>query len=190
MHWKQEEEYRTNTFYVQHGAPCTSAGVQVWYFYCNRSGKYKAKGEGKRALKTQGSSKIGMFCSAHMKVKQTLSEEKVTIEYCSSHHTHEPDKDIAHLQMPEQLRLSVTAKLTQRITIDKFLESIRETIGAKGLQHEHLSSRQDLRNFIYNIEGIEKHPNEPTSVAAWVHEMQSVEFDPVIALSKSLTTSN
>ena len=187
MHWKQEEEYRTNTFYVQHRAPCTtSTGVQVWYFYCNRSGKYKAKGEGKRALKTQGSSKIGKFCSSHMKVRQSLSAEKVSVEYCCTHHNHEPDEDIAHLRMPEQLRLSIAAKLTQGITIDKILDSIRDTVGDNGLQRQHLSSRQDLRNIMrqYNIEGIEKHPNDPTSVAAWVHEMQSMQFDPVIAFKQ------
>lgn len=88
--------------------------------------------------------------------------------------------------MPEQLRLCVAAKLMQGITIDKILDSIRDTVGAKGLQREHLSSRQDLRNIMwqYNIEGIEKHPNDPTSVAAWVHEMQSMEFDPVIVFKQ------
>jgi hypothetical protein len=186
MHWKQEEEYRTNSFYVQHRAPCTSTEAKVWYFYCNRSGKYQSKGDGQRTLKTQGSSKLGMFCSAHMRVMQKLSSEKVSVEYCCTHYNHEPDKDIAHLRMPEQLRLSIAAKLTQGVTFEKILDDIRDSVGAKGLQREHLTSRQDMRNIMrqYNIEGIEKHPNDHTSVSAWVHEMQSMEFDPVIVFKQ------
>ena len=43
---------------------------RYWYYYCNTSGSYEAKGKDKRSLKLQVTNKIGMYCTAHMTVQQ------------------------------------------------------------------------------------------------------------------------
>ena len=47
---------------------------------------------------------------------------------------------------------------------------------------EHIISRQDIRNVLheFNILGIEKHTNDHSSVHAWVTEMRSQEYNPVL----------
>ena len=186
MKWKREEETRTKSFYVQQCGPCTRCEARFWYFYCNRSGMYRMKKEGKRASKVQGSCKLGEYCTAHMKVTQGCSTENVTVEYYSTHHNHKPANDIVHLQMPEELRVSIAAKLLQGVTVDKILDEIRDSVSKTGLQREHLTTRQDVFNIKrqYNTEGIERHANDHSSVCAWVEEMKSMDFDPVIAFKK------
>ena len=47
LEWKNQEEKLTNTSYVQRTSCHQRLGVRLYYFYCNRSGVYKTKGEGK-----------------------------------------------------------------------------------------------------------------------------------------------
>ena len=56
--WKEAEENRTNSLYVQTCAPQIRGENQHLYYYCNHSGVYQAKGEGKRQLKIQDSPKL------------------------------------------------------------------------------------------------------------------------------------
>ena len=71
----------------------------------------------------------------------------------------------------------------QGVTIDKILDDIRDNVFETGLQWEHLTSKQDIINIKrqYNIEGIQRHQNDQTSVTSWVEEMESMEFNPVLA---------
>ena len=181
MRWKADEEVRTQSFYVQHCGSCVRGTVTWWYFYCNRSGHYQPKGSARRMLKSQGSSKIGNICTAHMKVQQVNATGYVTVHYCSSHHSHE--KEIAHLRIPENVRLSVAAKLKQGVTIERILDDIRDNMVGDDFTREHLTNRQDVRNVLnqYNIRGIEKHPSDHSSVCAWVSELRTSQgFDPII----------
>lgn len=66
--WKEEEERRTYSNYVQQCAPQLYGDKQHWYYYCNQSGSYKSKAKGKRQLKTQGTCKLEERCIAHMKI--------------------------------------------------------------------------------------------------------------------------
>ena len=179
MEWKLEEESRTNSFFVQHSAAHIREDAKCWYFYCNRSGLYKGKGKNARALKSQGSCKIGEICAAHMKIRQVHTTGVGTLEYCSTHHNHVPE--IAHLPMPESLRLIVASKLQQGISLARILDDVRDSV-AGSLGAETLLSKQSIHNIkrLYNIEGIEKHSNDQTSICAWVAEMQQMAFDPVV----------
>ena len=106
-------------------------------------------------------------------------EGHVTAHYCSTHHSHE--KQIAHLKIPEQVRLNIAAKLHQGVVIEKSTDDIRDNaIGESS--REHIISRQDIRNVLreFNILGIEKHTNDHSSVHAWVTEMRSQEYNPVL----------
>ena len=89
LEWKSVQEEKVDTCYVQHcGARTTQQNTKVWYFYCNRAGKYQPKGKGRRQLKSQGTSKIGEQCSAHLKVVQDVLTGSVKVTYCTTHHNH------------------------------------------------------------------------------------------------------
>ena len=65
MEWKASEEDATRTKYVKaRKDERQDHGVVKQYYYCHRSGHYKAKGCGLRHLKVQGSAKIGCLCPA------------------------------------------------------------------------------------------------------------------------------
>lgn len=57
--WKTEEEKITKSWFVQQRADRWTRSYKTSWFYCNRTGKFDSKGNGKRALKSQGSSKMG-----------------------------------------------------------------------------------------------------------------------------------
>ena len=88
MDWKVKEETKTNSHYIQLCAPQLYGENEHYYFYCNRSGQYTVKGKGKRQIKTQGTSKAGSTCTAHIKAVKTLTTGKITAHYCSTHSNH------------------------------------------------------------------------------------------------------
>ena len=72
----------------------------------------------------------------------------------------------------------------------KILDDIRDSVAENGLQREHLTMRQDIRNIsrkCYNIKGVEKHANDYLSIAAWVEEMKQMEFNPVVTFKQQGT---
>ena len=179
MTWKSAEEENINTSYVQHCGARTSTTAKVWYFYCNRAGKYKSKSSGKRQNKSQGTSKIGDQCSAHLKAVQHLNSGKVSVTYCNTHHNHAIK--LAHLRMPQHYKMELAAKLLQGVTMDRILDDIRDGITNR-IVRSHLVNRQDLHNLKrqYNIDGIIRHKNDLTSVTAWVEETRTLPFNPIL----------
>ena len=89
--------------------------------------------------------------------------------------------------MQDNTRLEIARKLQLGITIERILDDIRDSCQS-GIRREHLITRQDVRNvrLQYNIEGIMRHTNDLTSVKAWINEMKSLQYNPVI-LFNSLT---
>ena len=128
-------------------------------------------------MKMQGSSKIGQQCTAHMKVCQTHSGQ-VNIEYCD-YHNH--SVRIGHLSLPEHVCLTVAGKLREGVAIDSILDHIRDQ-ASDSLRREHLISHQDVHNVKrqYKIDGVEQHRNDQTSVCAWVEELQSLDYNPIV----------
>lgn len=174
--WKGEEEEKAQANYVQTSSTKASGETTHTYYYCNRSGACKAKGEGKRLPKSQGSCKLGEYCTSHMKVKE--SSIGVVVEYCQTHHNH--DVQLRHLRVPGSVRASVAAKLEAGVPITKILDEIRDSVPSLG--REHLITRQDVLNVkrACNIEGVQKHTNDQTSVRAWVCEMAELPYNPVV----------
>lgn len=97
-----------------------------------------------------------------MRVEHDNATGHVTLHYCPEHCGH--DK-IAHLRLPDDVRLNIAAKLQQGISMERILDDIRDTV-TDGIGRQHLANRQDVRNVLnqYNIRGIEKHPNDHSSV--------------------------
>ncbi len=158
--WKEEEEFRTNSQYVRKSAPYTDDTTRIYYYYCNRAGKYTSRGKQERQLKVQGTSKIGEQCSAHLKASVNVKSGHVTVLYCKTHQNHHTK--LAHLRMRENKRQEVASKLQSGVDMDRILDDIRETVNIDGVNRDHLINRQDLHNIKqqYNINGVRKHNND------------------------------
>ena len=148
--WKKEKEVKTNTQYVQKCAPYSDTNVKIWYYYCNHSGQYLPRGTNLRQLKTQGTSKIGEQCTAHIKATVILNTGRVKVQYCTTHHNH--SINLAHLQMHYSTRMTIAAKLQQGVSMERILDVIRNSVTNNGVNREHLVTRQDLHNIIILME--------------------------------------
>ena len=182
MTWKMEQEVNTQTSFVQHrGAKVRKCEeCTVTHYYCNRQGDYHPKGKGKRGMKSQGTCKLGETCTAYMKVIKCLKDGKIAVEYCTDH-SHEIA--IAHLRIPQDTRVSIAKKLQDGVNIDRVLDQVRDDVcGTLTLGRQHLVNKQDIRNIEkqFNVDGIQKHTADSQSVHAWVQELQSCEYKPVL----------
>ena len=183
--WKAEEQQKTKSEYNRKGAPYSDVNGQIWYYYCNKTGKYKPKGSNIRQMKLQGTCKIGKQCTAHMKVILKHGTSKVKVFYSSSHHNH--ITTLAHLRMPTTIRLKIAAKLQEGVGMDHILDSIRDSVTAEGINREHLVRRMDLHNIKhqYNISnGSMKHKNDLYSVDAWIQELKELAYNPVLVYKR------
>jgi len=180
--WKEDFEIKSASSFVLQCAPKQRNDYVAYYYYCNRSGHYNPRGKGERSLKLQGSSKLGTYCSAYIRLRKY--ESFIEAEICD-YHTHETK--LAHIRLPESIRCMIAAKLKDGVSITAILDSVRdnvETIGRK-----ELISRQDIHNIKhqYNIEGIQLHSSDYTSVSLWVENIKANVSDnenPVLLFKK------
>ena len=166
--WKKQEEMDTDTNYVQRTSSRVKLGSRVYYYYCNRSGQYTTKRNGKRCLMSQGTSKIGNYCTATITARQEANGH-VSVVFNSTHTNHAIQ--LAHLPIPTSVRLQIASKLHQGVKMDEILNFIRDSVVDK-MERKHLISKQDVHNIHrqFNIEGIKRHKNDLISVQAWVQE--------------------
>eukprot|EP00102_Acyrthosiphon_pisum_P025247 XP_016662457.1 PREDICTED: uncharacterized protein LOC107884565 [Acyrthosiphon pisum] len=95
--WKEKEELATSTRYVQHRGPKTNMDKTVTTkYYCHRSGVFKSKGKGERALKITGSCKIDQCCPSFIRTAAGLINIEAT--YCRTHLGHQ--NEIRFLPIP------------------------------------------------------------------------------------------
>ena len=93
------------------------------------------KGEGKQCMKSQGSGKIGTYCTAHMTVRQNEAG-LVYVENNSTHINH--SIELAHLMLPEDIRLEVASKLQQGVETERMLDNIRDMYKGKTMKGKNL----------------------------------------------------
>ena len=183
IEWKEKEEQRTQSWYVQDSSAKLYSKVKHYYFYCNRSGEYKGKDSSCRVrqLKTQGSSKAGKTCIAHMKVTEDIVSQKVTVEYCSTHNSH--DLQCCHLPIPQSVNHLIVAKLQDSVPVDDILDYIRDKYQHKERSREHLIKKRDIINIKrkLNVNCVHKHPNDLLSVCTWVEELKTLSYNPILA---------
>ena len=58
------------------------------------------------------------------------------------------------------------------------------------MTREHLVTRRDILNIKrqFNIEGIERNKNDHTSLQAWVEELHSQPYDPIVIFKQQGNT--
>lgn len=178
--WKEEEEKRTKASFVQHCGPRQRENAVVQYFYCNRSGFFVTKGEGKRNLKRQGSSKIGATCPAFIKFTLDRGTSRGTAEYCLDH-TH--PCDYAHLRLSEGVQRRVATHLAKGVKIEAILDDVR--CSAQASDRDAYIVRKDVHNIKHRIGNFsvdvkERQTENVTCLSMLVHEMSSQKFSPIL----------
>ena len=152
----------------------------VTHLVCNRSGNPRpSRSTGKRQQKSQGSCKSGEFCLSHMKVMVNASSGQVTVEYCSNHTGH--SSQIAHIPIPNQIKLEISSKLHAGVTVERIIDDIRNDVDG-GLKRKHLATKLDINNIKrkINLENVEKDKNDSVSVRAWVKQLEKKEYNPIL----------
>lgn len=114
--WKAAEELATKSYYVRNSSAKTYGTSKIHYLYCNRSG-HKAKGSGKRQLKLQGSCKIDKVCLSHIKAVENLESNMVSVEYCSTHTSH--NMELCHLPIPEAAKHAIALKVQEGVAVER-----------------------------------------------------------------------
>ena len=114
-----------------------------------------------------------------MKATKDLNTGEVVVKYCLTHHNH--DINIGHLRMQHDTRMKIAAQLQQGIPLERIMDNIRENT-TKGITREHLVTKQDIHNIKnhYNIQGVMRHSNDLTSVCAWVEELKTLPYNPIL----------
>ncbi len=186
LEWKDEEENLTDSWYVLHSAPNICDGNEYYYYYCNRAGKYKSWGSGKRALKSQGSSKLNMNCSAYIKAIKNVRSDCTTVVYSSTHYNHK--NQLRHLQISNTTKL-VAEKLEAGISPNRIIQDIRGSKSARGITRDHLISGKDVNN-ILNTDRIQRHSNDFVSVSTMVDEMQASDYNAVLLFKQQSENSS
>ena len=76
--------------------------------------------------------------------------------------------------------MEISSKLLQGISVDKILDSIRDS-GTATIGRQHIINKQDISNIKrkLNIDGIQRHNNDHFSVCAWVQEVEELDYNPV-----------
>ena len=180
LKWKSSEEESCFSNYVKHRGSVLKDSIRYSYFYCNRSGDLKSKGTGARNTKIQKSSKIGATCTAHMKVEESIANGSCKVSYCYTHCGHK--KDLAHIRMPKSLKAKISNQLQAGVSVDKIMYEIRDVSLSKGIKREHLVVKLDIKNIarLLNLDNIQKHSNDQTSVSLWVKEAINQDYNPVL----------
>lgn len=97
LQWKAEEEKTSSSSFVKHNATWHGKnGTEKILFYCHRSGNPKSVSESKRLLKSQGSCKLGSYCTAAIEVTRGKSGSYLAV-YFKMHFGHEQHIGFLHL---------------------------------------------------------------------------------------------
>ena len=145
----------TKSWYVKHRADRKTKHFTKSCLRCNRTGTFVSKSTGKRAMKSQGSSKTGCSCPAFITTRRYHATGKVQAEFCLKHVGHRQEN--AFNRMSKEMRTTIAAKLSQGISMTSVMDYIRDSMCGP-LNRDHLITRADLHNIKqqYNINCMQK----------------------------------
>ena len=81
----------------------------------------------------------------------TVTEDtitKINVFYCSHHSNPEPE--ICHLRVPEEVKNVVAAKLAEGVAIDRVLDDNRDSVSGT-IERKHLMNQQDILTLNTNL---------------------------------------
>ncbi|KAK3888861.1 hypothetical protein Pcinc_007127 [Petrolisthes cinctipes] len=140
--WKGSIEMDVGVNYTTHGGSWKSSEGKKQIFYCRRSGeksstKTQDTSEKKRTEKSQGTCKLGLYCTSSMEVVK--ADGRIRVTFYTDHHDHELGfPNLVHMVLPKSEKDRIAASkssscsqsmIMQGIEHHKILERVRETSG-------------------------------------------------------------
>ncbi|XP_043206050.1 uncharacterized protein LOC122372647 isoform X2 [Amphibalanus amphitrite] len=184
--WKMDQERRRGVFYRR----VSSRPGQKTLFECSRSGVHAPSGSGRRRLKSQGSSKLGVKCTSTLLMLQH-DDGTVTAVLHPHHHGHsEGAANLPHLRIPAGDRAIAKAQLAAGISTARVMRNMRERCGNDsdaGPSRAFWVQRKDIQNICRSI-GISaggdsnKHSNEVVSVRMHAEQLRSSDQHHLLTL--------
>ncbi|XP_023014847.2 uncharacterized protein [Leptinotarsa decemlineata] len=157
----------------------------ILYYNCNRSGKYQIKGqERKRAIKSQGSCKVGHMCTSQIIVVKN-GNDIYQVTYYSTHYGH--DTEVQHVRMTKDEREKIASKLAEGVTNSKILDSSRSQFHENSLTRLNLLTRNDINNIKYSfkINTQKTIPHRRASISdLWNDEWEVDENQQILMLKR------
>lgn len=169
----------TNSNYIKAtGKKDTLEKVTV-YYYCNRSGFFSSESSGKRQPKALGTTKLNSYCTASITLHK-YQNGSLCAEVCSTHYGH--SFGLGQLRLPQSARIEIASKLSQGVSVIRILEDIRSSV-TDSFNRTHITTKKDIANIerAFGLRDVERHPDDATSTALWVKELESRgESSPVL----------
>ncbi|KAK4302341.1 hypothetical protein Pmani_025559 [Petrolisthes manimaculis] len=171
--------------YTTHGGSWKSSEGKKQIFYCRRSGeksstKTQDTSEKKRTEKSQGTCKLGLYCTSSMEVVKADGWIRVT--FYTDHHDHELGfPNLVHMVLPKSEKDIIAASkssscsqsmIMQGIKHHKILERVRET---SGRNRTSIMEKKDIENIIaaYGLSvNQSRHSDDSTSVRLIAQDMK------------------
>lgn len=125
----------------------TQARATVHRYVCHRSGLSNLKTTARqRRVKSQGSCKMGGWCTAYLNARECLLTGTVRVNGCLTHYGH--DMDVAHLRISAADRRAILAEIRSGVPFDRILENIRNDLpqDSREITRTHLITMGDIRN--------------------------------------------
>ena len=180
--WKEELEIKTNSNFVKATGEKHNSDKELVYYYCNRSGFFSSESSGVRGQKSLGTSKLNSYCTASIVVHK-YQNGSICAEVCSTHYGH--SFILGHLRLPQSTRVEIASKLSQGISVGRILQDIRDSV-TTSFTRTHLTTKKDISNIerAFGLRTVERHPDDATSTALWVQEMESRGESSVVLFFK------
>ncbi|XP_050739065.1 uncharacterized protein LOC127009731 isoform X2 [Eriocheir sinensis] len=130
LRWKDCMELDIGVNYTAHSGPKKSCDGTKQIFYCRRSGVQSTKISSKsRAEKSQGTCKMGFYCTSSIEVVK--KDEKICVTFYSDHRDHNLDfNSQVHMTLPKSEQDKIAGMITQGIEHDIILDRVRESAGS------------------------------------------------------------
>lgn len=142
--WKEAEQKRTYSRYIQHtGVRNNQNGGQSLTYYCHRIGAYSLKRIRHRREREQGTKKSGRYCPSKIHVRIS-SDGKVNVVYVSTHVGHK--NELFHIHLTAIEKMNIAQKLAMNIPADDILSEIRSAVDFNSLKRLDLLTKKDMYN--------------------------------------------
>ncbi|KAK4289831.1 hypothetical protein Pmani_037227 [Petrolisthes manimaculis] len=173
--WKGSVEMDVGINYTTHAGSWKSSEGKKQIFYCRRSGeksstKTQDTSEKKCTDKSQGTCKLGLYCTSSMEVVKADGWIRVT--FYTDHHDHELGfPNLVHMVLPKSEKDRIAGMIMQGIEHHKILERVWETSG----RNRTSILEKDIENIIaaYGLSvNQSRHSDDSTSVRLIAQDMK------------------
>ncbi|KAK3891938.1 hypothetical protein Pcinc_002700 [Petrolisthes cinctipes] len=135
------------------------------------STKTQDTSEKKRTEKSQGTCKLGLYCTSSMEVVK--ADGRIRVTFYTDHHDHELGfPNLVHMVLPKSEKDRIAGMIMQGIEHHKILERVRET---SGRNRTSILEKKDIENIIaaYGLSvNQSRHSDNSTSVRLIAQDMK------------------